>query len=220
MRKVMVQRLAVKDMSAAALEEGSTHFDWSAEPLTFRVHEAVKCEKCERTLVLDAGQGNEAHNDIDTDSECDGHVPSAEGPMMSYFYALPENSRRLDPDTAAKKIVHLPLCLVDFDGGEDSHGTHRGLALALTGGGMDLTWEIAEAYMRLGFLPPTQVAALPRICGRGVSSKDRWIARGCMRSFKVAKAWLSQRAERVKEALAFGVEYEAKRQAENAKRSA
>lgn len=110
------------------------------------------------------------------------------GPMMNYAYPLP--GYRGDPDQDAREIVDLPLCIVR-DAGEDAD------YLALTGGGMDLSWEIAEAYMRLGYLPPAHFANLPGMAGRGTSDEDQAILRACRRSLEIA--W--ERAERAHRAL-------------------
>lgn len=72
----------------------------------------------------------------------------AEGPMMNYWYPCPAAGD--DPVVAAARLASLPLCVVEVDGE---------WGLALTGGGMDLTWSIVEAYVRLGQLPPAHYAA-------------------------------------------------------------
>lgn len=75
-------------------------------------------------------------------------------------------------------LAHLPVCVVSTD---------DGLALALTGGGMDLTWELCEAYMIAGQLPPATLAArLPHMGGRGVSESDRAIIAACHESLRIA----------------------------------
>jgi hypothetical protein len=72
----------------------------------------------------------------------------AEGPMMNYWYPCPAVED--NPQDAATKLLGLPLCVVEVDGE---------WGLALTGGGMDLTWEIIEAFVRLGQLPPAHFAS-------------------------------------------------------------
>jgi hypothetical protein len=107
-------------------------------------------------------------------------------PMMNYFYPLPDESRyggALDKYDA-QAIINLPLCLVNLETGE--------YGLALTGGGMDLSWEICEAYIRLGYLPPFHFCDLPRMAGRGTSARDRAIIRGCKRSCDITIGWGQQ----------------------------
>ncbi len=108
-----------------------------------------------------------------------------EGPMMNYWYELD-----VTPDgQLAALIVDLPLCIVDIDGT---------VGLALTGGGMDLTWEICEAFMRLGSLPPYHFAtSLPAMGDRGRSERDRWIIAGCLRTIAVMRDDATDRYERL-----------------------
>lgn len=111
------------------------------------------------------------------------------GPMMSYSYALPE--RDDFSETHAEKIADLPLCIVR-DLVNDTY------ALALTGGGMDLSWEIAEAFMRLGFLPPLAYCDLPRMAGMDIDERRRWVLAGCLRSCDVAVTQATYAAERLR----------------------
>lgn len=116
----------------------------------------------------------------------DGDAPdSAEGPMMNYFYVLEEGrywSRSVDLAEWAAKLDGLPLCAVTV--GEDA-------GLALTGGGMDLSWEIAEAHLRLGYRPP-QWLRLPEMGGRGRSEADQAIVRAVVRTQRDV-AWRANR---------------------------
>jgi hypothetical protein len=110
---------------------------------------------------------------------------------MNYAYALPGS---VDPYEAAPKIAHLPLCLVEW---EDKSG-RSGWALALTGGGMDLSWEICEAFMMLGELPPLKYAGrLPDLSGKH-GARARYVLAGARRSIQVARNWLQNDARNVK----------------------
>ena len=109
-----------------------------------------------------------------------------EGPMMCYSYELPAKSgarRECWTLTDAIKIADLPLVIVYFN--DDPTDA----ALALSGGGMNFSWEICEAYMRLGFLPPTYFADLPEMAGLPRTAVDRWVIAGCEKSFKVQRRW-------------------------------
>jgi hypothetical protein len=66
--------------------------------------------------------------------------------------------------------------------------------------------------MRLGLLPPVHFE-LPSMCGRGASKRDRWIVRGYLRACRAVSGYAKRRAERAREALAFGEKHEAERQA-------
>ena len=166
-------RQSIKSMSRQAVDEQPVSFDFSeGYPEEWDYTAAARCEKCKKVVVGEVTEYGGKHSEFDNDSECDGYL-SASPPMMNYYYPLSEG--RLDVEEAAGKIVDLPLCIVEIDGDV--------MALALTGGGMNLGWEICQAYMTLGILPPAHfAAALPRMSGRGHSPRDRWIIAGCRAS--------------------------------------
>ncbi len=66
--------------------------------------------------------------------------------------------------------------------------------LALTGGGMDFSWEICETYIALGMYPPVAFCELPGMAGRGKTYGDKIIIEACKKSLKAmadryANAW-------------------------------
>lgn len=135
-------------------------------------------------VELDDGRVTDGLGYIDDDPD-DSYIDERrEGPMMNYAYPLP--AYRGNPVYDARSLVHLPLCIVQE--GDETF-------LALTGGGMDLSWEICEAYMRLGYLPPLHFADLPRMAGRGESPDDRTIIAACKRSAEVAIGWAQRTLE-------------------------
>lgn len=106
----------------------------------------------------------------------------AEGPMMNYRYPLGDRPDRIggfsSPISAAEaafRLRNLPLVVVEVDGDA---------ALTLSGGGMDLSWEINEAFIRLGYLPPIAFE-LPGMAGRGESELDRYIIKARTRAIEV-----------------------------------
>jgi hypothetical protein len=99
----------------------------------------------------------------------------ATGPMMNFWYPLPGGNDDVlnigdvhpaDAIGAAYLLRDLPLCVVEVD---------SVMGLALTGAGMDFTWEIVEAYTTLGYLPPSYFWDLPRMGNRGTSERDRYL---------------------------------------------
>ena len=100
-------------------------------------------------------------------------------PMMNYCYPLP--SRYNFDEEDAKKINHLPLCIVYFTDSEE-------YALVLTGGGMDLSWQICEAHIRLGYYPPTHFR-LPGMAGKVASPKNLAIVEACIKGRELIKGW-------------------------------
>jgi hypothetical protein len=162
-----------------ALNSAPIDFDWREafgdDGDGWRSWEAQACDECGALLVLGPGEGDTRHTDVDLTSTCEGSVSAAEGPMMNYYYPVP---LRGAPESAARKLAHLPLCVVEVGG---SYG------LALTGGGMDLSWEICEAFMLLGYLPPVHFASgLPMMGGRGYVARDRRIIGACEHALRVA----------------------------------
>lgn len=93
-------------------------------------------------------------------------------PMMNYSYPLPRGVR--STDLWHRVMSCTTVVVID---GEDY--------LALTGGGMDLTWEICEAYLNCGYWPPAHFAGrLPKMGGRGTSERDRMIINACRVSLR------------------------------------
>lgn len=200
-----MKRGAVRNMSCDAIDAKPIDYDWTkGYGETWECVEASHCQECNAVVI---GREGDRHSDVDDESECPGHI-GGEGPMMSYYYPLAIE----DTDAAARVIVDLPLCVVTVDGTT---------GLALTGGGMDLTWPICEAFMLLDHLPPLHFASkLPRMSGRGTSKRDRWIAAGCIRSCVVAAGWAKGGAAEVRRTLAWARKHEAERKAADAKRQA
>jgi hypothetical protein len=183
-----MKRERIKNLSCASIDVKPIDYDWSDENHPYGeawdFWEAGDCTKCGKYAVVSSS--DETHSDVDDESECDGTIQAnVDGPMNSYYYPLPGLVR-----DDALKIAHLPLCIVEVDGET---------GLALTGGGMDLSWEICEAFMLLGELPPLHFADLPGMAGRGTSERDRWIIAGCLQSCAVAVGWARSRAKRLRE---------------------
>lgn len=68
------------------------------------------------------------------------------GPIMNGYWPLGYDLAPLgtSPRFVAAKLVDMPVCLVQVDG---LYG------IALTGGGMDLSWELANSAIVAGFMP-------------------------------------------------------------------
>lgn len=90
-----------------------------------------------------------AESDFDALMQVEPYMYGAEGPMMNYYYPVEID----DPAETAAKLAHVPLCVVEVNGST---------ALALTGGGMDMSWDICRAFIMAGYLPPAHFADLPR----------------------------------------------------------
>lgn len=162
------------------------------------VYEASECQGCNR-LVVSSSLGESEHKDIEHEVEvmvegeaemqrctCDATIYN-EGPMMDYWYPVKIDN----PTEAAKLLLHLPLCVVEFEDGRTG--------LALTGGGMDLSWEICEAFKAIGYWPPLHFCDLPKMSGRGESNEDRELIDACIESCRIAEGWAQSKRHRLGE---------------------
>ena len=96
--------------------------------------------------------------------------------VIGYWWNLP---LRNDDEAmeVAEKIRDLPLCVVRVDG-------EYGVALT-TRSGWKTPWEVPEAYMRAGFLPPVSLAKKLLAPNDLIDHENAWVAAGCRRSLKV-----------------------------------
>jgi hypothetical protein len=178
------KKFDLDNLSCAAVQMTPVDFDWTeGYGETWESFEATRCEKCGAILICSSG--GDKHKDIDCDSNCDGWVNETSGPMMSYYYPCVV----YNVEEAAQKLVDTCLCVVKV--GDQT-------ALALTGGGMDLSWEICEVFMLLGFLPPLHFADLPGMSGRGTSARDKRIVAACLKTCEVSANWARSTADRIK----------------------
>lgn len=196
--------LNIDRLNCSAIEVTPRPIDWQkaiGENMEgWRAFEAFECPECKRTVVCSSlGEcecrdvlaeveepGEDGDPPFEVPNTCRGTMYT-EGPMMSYWYPV----RIDDCEEAAKLIAHLPLCVVEFEDGDTG--------LALTGGGMDLSWEIAEAFIVLGYWPPVHFCDLPKMGGRGKSQKDRVIIFACEESCRIQEGWTARKRERLGE---------------------
>ena len=115
----------------------------------------------------------ESYDDIDLARiELDEHFSENSHyftPMHSYYYPIPylANSR----DAQAILLSNISDCiLVEL---EDEQ-----YALALKSTGSDYSWEIAKAYILLGYLPPFTFCNLPELA----EDTDKEVIKACMMS--------------------------------------
>jgi len=140
----------------------------------FRAYETDTCSECGAVVCNGGSLGESQHRDLDHNSECGGYL-NFDGPMMNYFY--PCDFSRVGGAEEAAKLISGAVCAVEMRDGETG--------FALTGGGMDLSWDICGAYVACGQLPPAD-RRLPRFAGAGLSTRARRIIAACLRSQEVA----------------------------------
>lgn len=174
-----------KYLSCDAVDTTPQDIDWRdalGENLDgYTVYEAVECSNCGHEYV---GVGI-----FPVCPECDTEYEDETGPMMNYWY--PVDIR--DCEYAAEKIADFPLCVVEFSDGSTG--------LALTGGGMDLTWEICGAFIALGYLPPVHFARPPRMAGWEHDKRSKPILEACLESAECAARWANNKANDCREML-------------------
>jgi len=185
------KRIAVKELRADSIDAAPVNIeDWREVFGEFEENhfwEASQCDGCDYVHVFQDGGGDVHHRNVEFEDpdegvpvECAGYLPQSEGPMMNYWYPADlylVGTGNAGAEEAARRLADLPLCVVQVNG---DYG------LALSGGGMDLSWEICEAYTRLGLLPPAHFCRLPRMAGRGISTRDKYILSACRATLAVA----------------------------------
>lgn len=126
--------------------------------------------------------------DHDAEPDDDYRSGDSDGPMMNFWIPV----HITDTQAAAKKIADLPLCVVTV--GEET-------GLALTGGGMDLSWEICDAFVAIGHYPPFHYAGdLPRMAEVWNDRKEL-VAAVCRKSCEIMGQWAARGVERVDETV-------------------
>lgn len=180
-------------LSPAAVYETPINMDWD---IVQRNRQAVIssveiCEKCKKPVLVYSGEGDEHRRHEEGD--CHGIVDDGNCPAIDYLYPLPDTSDHLekirdillnDP-RRAKRLASLPLCVATFMDDSFPISTEHGLqGLALTGCGTDLSWEICEYYMLLGYLPPNAFCVLPNLADRTYGANDRRILSACKATLK------------------------------------
>jgi len=144
-------------------ENGEGYKSWSCE----------ECPECEEEVLTDACHTEHKYLDMNTD--CEGYI-AADGPMMNYYYPLPD-----DMDCEDARKLSGPIVLIEFDDGN--------WALALSGGGMDLSWDICRAFIDLGYLPPIEFR-LPEFAGDEWTYDRARIVMAMLRSLECAHNWI------------------------------
>ena len=118
-------------------------------------------------------------------------------PMMNYIYPLPDSfaedmEKRFGKDWPKKIKNSLDVTtIVEIGRTGQKYYDDSEYFMALTGGGMDLSWEICESYMNIGYYPPAHFCNLPIMAGRGEDKKDKETIAACMKSLELQTGWRS-----------------------------
>lgn len=103
-------------------------------------------------------------------------------PMMNYYYEIDLRHGASPEEAQARLDRYGGSCILVMVSGEPK--------LCLAGGGMDLTWDIAWAYILCGQLPPTKYCELPNQCEK-LSRRNRLTIAACRKSISVHQRWLA-----------------------------
>jgi hypothetical protein len=177
------------------------HYSWTEASAKWQIEHGEKSARTESANRFLEDDYEDSPDHAPDASEWDDEH-RGEGPMMNYWYPLHTTSRDFDPADAARTLAKhsLPLCVVSVN---DEHG------LALTGGGMDFSWEICEAFARLGYCPPLHFCDLPRMAGRENYDSTPFVLAACAYSARIAAQWAARSVERVEQLAAdYGVTLE------------
>lgn len=100
-------------------------------------------------------------------------------PMMNYRYRVPEFKRHMKEDKAIKESLDKAGSVTLI-----RDNTEEEYYLALTGGGMDLSWDICRGYINLGYLPPVHFCNLPNFASE---TYDKTVVDACRKSVDIMR---------------------------------
>lgn len=108
-------------------------------------------------------------------------------PMMDYRYPLPnfdDKLNKMEMDEVKEAVDKAGnMTLVKDLVNEEYY-------LALTGGGMDLSWDIAKGHINLGYLPPAHFCRrMPRMAGMTDTEENMDVIDVCRQSLHAQKWW-------------------------------
>lgn len=99
-------------------------------------------------------------------------------PVMSCYYPLTATEWEHKPE-------YLQARLALYGGSCQLAELDDNLVLMLTGGGMDLSWDICTAYILAGQLPPVHFAAhLPEFAGKTLTQQNKVVLVACERALE------------------------------------
>jgi len=186
-----VKRTPIKALSCAAIDVKPVDYYWSegfGEKWDLVYPDVTDWDRKQCMAWLDGENTDLDDLLLDKDSPLDKiqdairnrmqENPDRYTPMMNCYYPLP--NLRLNP-SEAQEILDNSSCALTVVMVDDEP------VMALTGGGMDFSWDICGAYMLLGYLPPVHFR-LPDMC-RTLTPYTRWVMAGCTRSIRVSMNW-------------------------------
>ena len=194
--------LVIGKLSLAAVDVKSVNFDFG-EGFGLTWDEVylglLQCNFCETTYIEDAFDEGEKCPDEHCASECSSTLERPEiAPMMNYYYELPyyEGDPEEDQLTLYQSSANVVLVrMLNINDNGDSY------ALALSGGGMDLSWDICHAYILLGYAPPLHFCDLPDFGQDNSQEPYNLILKACLQSAKFVAERATRKIEQLQSAM-------------------
>ena len=198
-----MRRTSIKVLSAAAIDAKPVDFDWSegfGETWDIVIPRTSDWDK-KRCMAWIEGESLELSDlNLDKDAELSdiqerirermNEDVDRDTPVMNYYYPLPSLDMKAEE---AQAILDDSYCSLTIALVDDTP------VMSLTGGGMDFSWGICEAYMLLGYLPPVHFR-LPEMGGKDMKSpRTRWVLAGYTESCKVNYRWAKSQLARTRE---------------------
>ena len=195
--------LVIGELSLAAVDVNSAYFNFGEEfgvtwdEVTLGL---LQCESCPATFDDDAhGEGDPHYHEGDPCPICPHTLQRPEvAPMMNYYYELPyyEGDPEEDQLTLYQSSANVVLVrMLNIKDNGDSY------ALALSGGGMDLSWDICHAYILLGYAPPLHFCDLPDFGQDNSQEPYNLILKACLQSAKFVAERATRKIEQLQSAM-------------------
>jgi hypothetical protein len=124
--------------------DGYRYWEHTVDPNARRLKNVV-FDSYQDAFIRVTSKG-ETVEEYDHDMDQPG-VEKPDGPMMNFYWPLGDSPRH-DPVTMAWLVRDFNVCIVQVG---DEYG------IALTGGGMDLSWDLAAAAVAVGYAPWRQL---------------------------------------------------------------
>lgn len=114
-------------------------------------------------------------------------------PMMNYRYPLPDFKEKGLSEEEIKKALNRAGAVTLV---EDLESNEK--YLALTGAGMDFSWDIVKGYVNLGFAPPAHFCRdLPRFAGDRLTQENKEAILACRKSLEAQSLWNQRGLEKL-----------------------
>jgi hypothetical protein len=153
------QKEILENLTGNFIDAGSVGYDWSEgyadswDIIRPDASQFDETEIIEAAELYDIEIADFEHNELIEEIQNEIWLDSQYEPMMNYYTDLGDVSGQ----DIAQKFNNSCFTVIEFDTGN--------VGLALTGGGMDMSWSMARAFISAGYLPPEYICQLPKMGG-------------------------------------------------------